>query len=74
MPQALIVDLYISAEDFLRHYQGSARQVSCEARDGRRVRFPTVILQRFVGHDGVRGSFRIEVDDDYKLVSIRRIA
>lgn len=74
MPQSLIVDLYISAEDYLRHYQGSVHQVVCEARDGRRVRFPTSILQRFVGHGGIQGSFRIEIDDNNKLLGIQRIA
>lgn len=74
MSHTLIVDLYISAEDYLRHYQGSVRQVSCEARDGRRVRFPTAILQRFVTHNGIQGSFKLEVDDDFKLIGIRRIA
>ncbi|WP_108127642.1 DUF2835 domain-containing protein [Saccharospirillum mangrovi] len=74
MAQTLIVDLYISADDYLRHYQGAVRQVSCEARDGRRVRFPSAILQRFVTHSGIQGSFALEVDDDFKLVGIRRIA
>lgn len=74
MSQTLIVDLHISADDYLRHYQGSVSQVSCEARDGRRVRFPSAILQRFVTHNGIRGSFALEVDDQFKLVGIRRIA
>lgn len=74
MSQTLIVDLHISADEYLRHYQGSAKQVVCIARDGRRVRFPTNILQRFVSHGGIQGAFRIEIDDDSKLVSILRIA
>lgn len=74
MAHSLIIDLHISAEEYLRHYQGSAKQVVCIARDGRRVRFPTNILQRFVGHSGIHGAFRIEFDDNNKLVSILRIA
>ncbi|MEX2321659.1 MAG: DUF2835 family protein [Saccharospirillum sp.] len=35
MAQHLIVDLYISADDYLRHYKGQVSQVVCEARDGR---------------------------------------
>jgi hypothetical protein len=73
MSNTLIVDLRISAEEFLRHYKGSARHVSCRARDGRRVQFPTSILQRFVSHDGINGSFRLELDDNNKLISVSQI-
>ena len=73
MSNSLIVDLHISADEFLRHYRGSARQVTCRARDGRRVQFPTSILQRFVSHDGIHGSFRLELDDNNKLISVSQI-
>lgn len=73
MSQTLIVDLRISADEFLRHYKGSARHVSCRARDGRRVQFPTGILQRFVSHDGINGSFKLELDDNNKLISVAQI-
>lgn len=74
MSQSIIVDLYISADEYLRHYQGNVHNVVCQARDGRRVRFPSRILQRFVSHGGVQGSFRIEFDDNNKLVGVRRLA
>jgi hypothetical protein len=74
MAQHLIVDLYISADEYLRHYKGQVSQVVCEARDGRRVRFPSSILQRFVTRSGIHGSFRIDFDDANKLVSVKRIA
>ncbi|MDO9519268.1 MAG: DUF2835 domain-containing protein [Pseudohongiella sp.] len=72
MPKTLIVDLHIPAEQYLRHYQGSVKQVICTSRDGRKVQFPTGVLQRFVTHDGISGSFRLEIDDNNKLVSISR--
>lgn len=73
MSQTLIVDLYISADDYLRHYQGSVRQVLCTARDGRRIQFPSALLQRFVSHDGVRGSFALEINEQHKLIAMRRL-
>ena len=73
MPQSVIVDLHISAEEFLRHYQGAARQVSCRSRDGRRIRFPTNILQRFVRHDGIHGTFQIDIDENNKLLNVHQI-
>lgn len=70
---SLIVDLSISAEEFQRMYSGSARYVLGRARDGRTVRFPVKILQRFVQHDGVHGRFRISFDRDHKLRQIERL-
>ena len=69
----LIVDIHISAEEFLRHYQGSAKQVACTSRDGRKVRFPTNILQPFVTRDGIHGSFQIFFDQHHKFQRIERL-
>jgi hypothetical protein len=73
MSKTLVVDLYISADQYLRHYQGAIKQVICTSRDGRKVQFPSGVLQRFVTHDGISGSFQLEIDDNNKLVSVSRI-
>ena len=72
-PEPLIVDIHISAEDYLRHYQGSVKQVACVSRDGRSVRFPTRILQPFVSREGIQGSFCIYFDHLHKFQRIERI-
>ncbi len=72
--KTLIVDLHIPAEEYLRHYQGHVTQVSAVARDGRRIRFPSRILQPFVSHEGIRGSFAIHFDEYHKFVSIDKIS
>ncbi|EAR08380.1 DUF2835 domain-containing protein [Reinekea blandensis] len=72
--QTLIVDLQISADDYLLHYQGHVKQVSCVSRDGRRVQFPTKILQPFVTRSGIHGVFAIEFDRENRFVSIKRLA
>lgn len=69
----IIVDLTISAEEYLKLYQGVARDVICYSRDGRRVRFPAKILQRYVTHDGIQGSFCITFDQNQKFSAIRRL-
>ena len=74
MPKTLIVDLHIPADEFLRHYRGSVNKVICTARDGRKVQFPSAILQRFVTRDGIHGSFRLHIDDNHKLVSVQQIS
>jgi len=70
----LIVDLVISADEYLKHYKGSVTQVSAFSRDGRRVRFPTAILQPFVTREGIRGTFAIHFDAAHKFVKIDKVS
>jgi hypothetical protein len=67
-------DLSISRDEFLKHYRAQGRvQVTVTALDGRRVRFPAGILQRFVLSDGVHGRFVIYFDAQGRLSSIERL-
>lgn len=69
----LVVDLSISADQFLRLYQGSADTVIAQARDGRKVRFPAGILRPYVSPSGVSGSFRLEYDQQNRLKKLEKI-
>lgn len=71
MPQ-ISVQLNINANDFIRLYQGVARDVVAISLDGRNVRFPAAILRPFVSHDGVQGRFVIEFDEAGKFVAVNR--
>ncbi len=72
--RTLIVDLYISSDQYLRLYQGVARTVHARSREGLRVQFPAVILQRFLTHEGIRGSFEIRFDAGNKFAGIERLS
>lgn len=72
-PGDIILDLSLSADEYLRYYSGEASSVLARARDGRMVRFPAAFLRRFVDHDGVHGRFLLRCDDSNRLVSIERI-
>jgi hypothetical protein len=65
--------LAISADDYLRYYQGQARNVSVIADDGRRIEFPAEHLRQFVLHDGVKGWFELVFDEDNRFVDLRKI-
>ena len=67
------VSLSISAQDYLAHYQGSVREVVALSSDGRKIRFPSTILQSFVSHGGIHGRFVISFDANNKFQNIRRI-
>ena len=73
MTPSLIIDLHISADDYLRHYRGQVKHVTCVARDGRRIRFASSLLQRFVSHQGIHGTFAIRIDENNKLLSFEQI-
>jgi hypothetical protein len=53
-------------------YEGRVQQVIATDHTGRNVQFPISILRPFITHDGVSGVFELEVDQDERLVSIKR--
>jgi len=66
------VALAISADEYLKMYRGTARQVIATASDGRVVRFPANRLQPFVTRSGIYGQFDLYVDAQHKLLRIER--
>ncbi|WNO07636.1 DUF2835 domain-containing protein [Teredinibacter sp. KSP-S5-2] len=70
----VIVDIQISAEEYQKMYAGTAKNVLCVARDGRRIRFPAPILRPFVTRQGISGAFQIYFDQNNKFVGIDRLA
>ncbi|MBL4781584.1 MAG: DUF2835 domain-containing protein [Porticoccaceae bacterium] len=72
MPNSLFY-LNISAQEYLRVYQGSARQVVVRGTDGTTLSFPAQHLRRFVSHDGVQGRFMLNYDAEHKFVSLQKL-
>lgn len=70
---SVIVDIRISADEFLRYYGGAAQDVVARARDGRTIRFPAKILQQFVTRSGIEGSFQIDFSSQGKFERIQRL-
>ena len=68
-----VIDLQIPKAELMRFYQGSARGVIARARSGQRVQFPARVLRPFVAHDGVSGSFVLQVDGGNRLTGIARL-
>lgn len=72
MNNSIVVDIHISADEYLHYYSGSARDVVARSRDGRTVRFPAKILQRFVTRSGISGSFEIQFGADGRFQTVER--
>ncbi len=68
-----VVDLAIADSQMLRYYRGSGQTVIATSRDGKTVRFPHRWLREFVGHNGVQGTFALEVDADHRLQRMTRL-
>lgn len=70
---SVIVDIYISADEYLKWYGGVATNVYTQSRDGRSVSFPAKILHKYIGHDGVKGSFLITFDENNRFKNIEKL-
>lgn len=62
--------LNISAEEYLRYYQGTGKTVVAIEEGGRQIQFPAAKLRPFVSHDGVQGWYEIEFDHNHKFISL----
>lgn len=66
----IIIELSISADEYMKNYRYPAAVVKTHSLDGRRVQFPANILQPYVTHTGISGRFRIGFDSQGKFQSI----
>ncbi len=67
-----IVPLSITAEAYQRMYCGEAQQVVALDTEGRKIQFPAASLRPFVTHEGIEGVFIIRVDENSRLIDIKR--
>jgi len=67
-----LVPVNISAEEYLRLYQGTARSVLARDAGGLSISFPATALRPYVTKNGIQGVFVIRVDANHKLIDIRR--
>jgi NAD+--asparagine ADP-ribosyltransferase len=66
--------LKLTADQYLRVYQGTAKRVSVIANDGQRIEFPAQNIKKFLTHDGISGRFEMELTSENKFVAIRKIS
>lgn len=65
--------LQISAEAYLSYYRGHARAVIVQSEDGRTIQLPADLFRPYVSASGISGRFELELDDNNKLIDLRRI-
>ncbi|WP_271411753.1 DUF2835 domain-containing protein [Pseudomonas sp. Q1-7] len=71
---SLVLDISLTADEFLAVYQGRANRVLLRSRDGRKVSLPAHHLRAHLDHAGVCGTFVLDFSADGKLLNLRRLA
>ena len=65
--------LHLSAVEYLQFYEGVAIAIQVRSRCGKTIQFPAEKMREYVLADGVHGTFVIQLDDQNKFLSIKRL-
>ncbi len=65
--------LKLTADQYLRVYQGTAKRISVIAENSQRIEFPAQNIRKFLTHDGISGLFEMELTCNNKFVAIKKI-
>ncbi len=71
--QTIRFTLNLSYDQYLKVYQGVAKNVSVIADDGRRVAFPAGKVQSFLTKQGINGYFEMELTPENKFIGIKKL-
>ena len=66
--------LHLSAEEYLKYYEGRASAIQVRSHCGKLIRFSADKVREFVLSDGVHGTFEIQLDKNNKFLSIKKCA
>jgi len=65
--------LHLSADEYLQYYEGVAKAIQVRSHCGKIIQFSAEKMRKFVLQDGVHGEFIIQLDEQNKFLSIRRL-
>jgi len=71
--QIIQFSLNLSADTFLSFYKGHAKHISVVATDGRRIEFSAEKIKPFLTRDGIYGVFVMELSEENRFISIKRL-
>jgi hypothetical protein len=71
--QRIRFTLNLPYDQYLKVYQGVAKNVSVVADDGRRIAFPAGRIQPFLTKQGINGYFEMELTPENKFISIKKL-
>ena len=65
--------LDLPAHKIERIYQGNARYILVESDDGLTLQLPATNFREYVEADGIHGRFRVRIDDNNRIINLRRL-
>ena len=65
--------LNLPAHKIERIYRGDARFILVESDDGLTLQLPAINFRDHVAADGIHGRFRVRIDDNNRIMSLRRL-
>ena len=71
--QIIRFKLSLSSEQFLRVYQGTAKDIAARTDDGRLIKFPAQNIKPFLTQNGIYGYFEMEFSPEHKFIGIKRL-
>ena len=66
-------ELHLSAEEYLQYYQGLAKAIHVRSKCGKTMQFSADKMRQFVLQEGIHGTFIMQLDDNNKFLSVRKI-
>jgi hypothetical protein len=72
-PQCIRFALKLPYDQYLKVYQGIAKNVSVIADGGRRIAFPAGKIQPFLTKQGINGYFEMELTPENKFIRIKKL-
>jgi hypothetical protein len=65
--------LNLTAEQYLKYYEGNVDAVQVVSDDGRQIRFPAAVLRPYLTHAGISGYFVIHFDEQHRFRTIEKL-
>ena len=65
--------LHLSADEYLQYYEGLAKAIQVRSYCGKLIQFPADKMREFVLSDGIHGEFAMQLDNNNKLISVKRM-
>jgi len=66
-------DMALSAQKTQAIYEGRARYILVESDQGIKLQLPAVNFYRHVTATGIQGRFNVDIDDDNKIIALRKL-
>lgn len=65
--------LHLSAKEYLQYYEGIAQAIQVRSLCGKTIQFSADKMRKFVLEDGVHGTFIMQLDNDNKFLSVKKL-